>query len=130
MLRGSRPFGKYCTARMFEDLLHLIFCTLNRLTKHRPELLKVTDQKGWRHLSYAANRGYLDEVACLLTNFPESAGVHDKDGSLPMHKGASVSYNRDIFSYLTKELKLDDSFLNLKDNEVKTFMDYAKELKD
>ncbi|KAK9735712.1 hypothetical protein RND81_04G221900 [Saponaria officinalis] len=136
--------------------------TLKLLTEHLPELVKATDQKGWRPLSYAANKGYHDEVTYLLTNFPESAEKHDKDGSFPIHKAVggghisiieafykhcpqtlhhidhkgrnvlhiAVRYGRDdIFTYLTKELKMDASFSNLKDNEGKTFMDYAKELK-
>ncbi|KAK9735703.1 hypothetical protein RND81_04G221200 [Saponaria officinalis] len=136
--------------------------TLKLLTEHLPELVKATDQKGWRPLSYAANKGYLDEVTYLLTNFPESTEKNDKDGSYPIHKAVggghisiieafykhcpqtlhhidqkgrnvlhiAVRYGRDdIFTYLTKELKMDASFSNLKDNEGKTFMDYGKALK-
>ncbi|KAK9735708.1 hypothetical protein RND81_04G221600 [Saponaria officinalis] len=133
--------------------------TLKILMEHLPDLVKATNQKGWRPLSYAANKGYLDEVTYLLTNFPESAEKHDKDGSFPIHKAVggghisiieafykhcpqtlhhidqkgrnvlhiAICYGRDdIFAYLTKELKMDASFSNLKDNEGKTFMDYSK----
>ncbi|KAK9675589.1 hypothetical protein RND81_11G017500 [Saponaria officinalis] len=60
--------------------------TLKTLMEHLPDLVKATNEKGWRPLSYAANKGYLDEVTYLLINFPESAEKHDKDGYLPIHK--------------------------------------------
>ncbi|KAK9735719.1 hypothetical protein RND81_04G222600 [Saponaria officinalis] len=133
--------------------------TLNILLKHLPELVKGTEEKGWRPLSYAAKKGYLDEVTYLLTHFPKSAEECDKDGSFPIHKAVGgghvsiikafyehcpqtlhhvdkkgrnvlhigVRYGRDdIFTYLTKEIKMDGSFLNLRDNEGKTYMDYAR----
>ncbi|KAK9732797.1 hypothetical protein RND81_04G023100 [Saponaria officinalis] len=133
--------------------------TLKLLTEHLPELVKETDKKGWTPLSYAENKGCLDEVTYLLINFPKSAQKHDKDRSFPIHKAVggghisiikafynhcpqtlhhidqkgrnvlhiAVRYGRDdIFTYLTKELKMDGSFVNLKDSEGKTFMDYAK----
>ncbi|KAK9735707.1 hypothetical protein RND81_04G221500 [Saponaria officinalis] len=60
--------------------------TLKLLLEHLPELIKSTDEKGWRPLSYAAPKGCLDEVTYLLTNFPKSAEKYDKDGYLPIHK--------------------------------------------
>ncbi|KAK9735723.1 hypothetical protein RND81_04G222900 [Saponaria officinalis] len=56
------------------------------LLKHLPELVKGTDEKGWRPLSYAANKDFLDGVTYLLTNFPKYAEKCDKDGSFPIHK--------------------------------------------
>ncbi|KAK9735739.1 hypothetical protein RND81_04G224000 [Saponaria officinalis] len=132
--------------------------TLDILMEHLPELVKGTNEKGWRPLSYAANKGYLNEVTYLLTHFPKSAEEGDEDGSFPIHtaiggghvsiikafykhcpqtfyqidhKGRNVlqiavKYKRaDIVTYLTKELKWDDSFSNVKDNEGKTFMVYT-----
>ncbi|KAK9734230.1 hypothetical protein RND81_04G124500 [Saponaria officinalis] len=64
--------------------------TLNILMEHLPELVKGTDEKGWRPLSYAANKGYLDEVTYLLTRFPKSAEETDEDGSFPIHKDVNV----------------------------------------
>ncbi|KAK9735710.1 hypothetical protein RND81_04G221700 [Saponaria officinalis] len=137
--------------------------TLNILLEHLSELIKGTNEKGWRPLSYAANKGYLDEVTYLLTNFPKSAEECDQDGTFPVHKAVggghvsiikafyehcpqtmhhidkkgrnvlhiAVRYGRDdIFTYLTKELKMNHSFMNLKDNKGKTFMDYTEELKN
>ncbi|KAK9735742.1 hypothetical protein RND81_04G224300 [Saponaria officinalis] len=117
------------------------------LVKHLPELVKVTYEKGWRLLSHAANRGFLDGVTYLLTKFPEYAKKCDKDGSFPIHKAVgggnlsivkafykhcpqtfyhidhkgrnvlqiAVRYERaDIVTYLTKELRMDDSFFESK----------------
>ncbi|KAK9735744.1 hypothetical protein RND81_04G224500 [Saponaria officinalis] len=128
------------------------FGILELLLRHLPELVKGTDEKGWRPLSHAANRGFLDGVTYLLTNFPKSAEKCDKDGYFPIHKAVgggrvcivkafyehcpqtfyhidhkgrnilqiAVCYERaDIVTYLTKELKLDDSLLNLKDNKAR-----------
>ncbi|KAK9735743.1 hypothetical protein RND81_04G224400 [Saponaria officinalis] len=125
---------------------------LKLLLKHLPELIKGKNEKGWRPLSYAINKGYLDGVTYLLTNFPKSADKCDEDGSFPIHKAVggghvsivkafykhcpqtlyhidrkgrnvlhiAVSYDRaDIVTYLTKELKWDDSLLNLKDNKAR-----------
>ncbi|KAK9664195.1 hypothetical protein RND81_14G025100 [Saponaria officinalis] len=135
---------------------------LRLLMEHLPDLVEATDKKGWRPLSYAANKGCLDEVTYLLTNFPDSAEKYDKDGTFPIHKAVggghisiikafyehcpqtlhhvdskgrnvlhiAVRYGRDdILAYITKELNMDASFSNLKDNEGKTFMDYGKALK-
>ncbi|KAK9735735.1 hypothetical protein RND81_04G223800 [Saponaria officinalis] len=123
------------------------FGILKLLMEHLPELVKMTDEKGWRPLSHAANKGLLDGVTYLLTNFPKYADKCDKDRSFPIHKVVAggnlsivkafykhcpqtfyrldhkdrnvlqiaVSYgNSDIVTYLTKELKMDDSFFQSK----------------
>lgn len=59
---------------------------LEYLLEELPEIINVLDYKGWRVLSYAAYKGYLDGVRFLLTNFPNSVKEYDRDGSLPIHK--------------------------------------------
>ncbi|KAJ8442241.1 hypothetical protein Cgig2_005181 [Carnegiea gigantea] len=59
---------------------------LKALMEELPELVNVLDYKGWRVLSYAAYKGYLDGVRFLLTKFPNSVKEYDGDGSLPIHK--------------------------------------------
>ncbi|KAK9735729.1 hypothetical protein RND81_04G223400 [Saponaria officinalis] len=123
------------------------FGILKLLMEHLSELVNVTNERGWRPLSLAANIGFLDGVIYLLTNFPKYAEECDKDGSFPIHKAVggghvsivkafykhcpqtfyrldhkgrnvlqiAVSYgNSDIGTYLTNELKMDDSFFESK----------------
>jgi len=127
-----------------------------------PELINVLDYKGWRVLSYAAYKGYLDGVHFLLTNFPNSVKEYDHDGSLPIHKavgGGHVSIVKafllhcpetlydidkksqsilhfavkhtktDVLTYLIRETDEGRKISSLKDNEGKTFIDLANELK-
>ncbi|KAK9734173.1 hypothetical protein RND81_04G120300 [Saponaria officinalis] len=74
--------------------------------EHLPALLKGTEE-GWRPLSYAANKGYLDEVTYLLTHFPKSAEECDKDGSFPIHKavgGGHISIVKAFYDHCPQTL--------------------------
>lgn len=135
---------------------------LEYLLEELPEIINVLDYKGWRVLSYAAYKGYLDGVRFLLTNFPNSVKEYDRDGSLPIHKAVggghvsivkeflllcpetmyhtdkkgqnilhfAVKYTKtDVLEYLTKETTEVRKIFSLKDNEGKTFIDLASELK-
>ncbi|KAK9735726.1 hypothetical protein RND81_04G223100 [Saponaria officinalis] len=78
------------------------FGILKLLLKHLPELVKVTYEKGWRPLSFAANIGFLYGVTYLLTNFPKYAEKCDKDGSFPIHKavgGGHVSIVKAFYKH-------------------------------
>ncbi|KAK9735720.1 hypothetical protein RND81_04G222700 [Saponaria officinalis] len=83
------------------------FGTLKLLMELLPELIKSTDEKGWRPLSYAANKGCLDEATYLLTQFPKSAEECDIDGSFPIHKavgGGHVSIIKAFYEHCPQTL--------------------------
>ena len=72
-----------------------------------PELINVLDCKGWRVLSYAGYKGYLDGVRFLLKNFPNSVKEYDSDGSLPIHKavrGGHVSIVKEFLLHCPETL--------------------------
>ncbi|KAK9675577.1 hypothetical protein RND81_11G016400 [Saponaria officinalis] len=76
--------------------------TRKTLMEHLPDLIKARNEKGWRPLSYASNKGYLDEVTYLLINFLESAKKHDKYGYLPIHEavgGGHVSIIKAFYKH-------------------------------
>ncbi|KAJ8442244.1 hypothetical protein Cgig2_005184 [Carnegiea gigantea] len=75
---------------------------LKALMEELPELIDVLDKKGWRVLSYAAYKGYLDGVRYLLKKFPDYIQKYDTDGSLPIHKaagGGHVSIVKEFLQY-------------------------------
>ncbi|KAK9735721.1 hypothetical protein RND81_04G222800 [Saponaria officinalis] len=80
---------------------------LKLLMEHLPELVKVTDEKGWWPLSHAAHRGFLDGVTYLLTHFPKYAEEGDEDGSFPIHKavgGGHVSIIKAFYEHCPQTL--------------------------
>ena len=80
---------------------------LEALMEELPELINALDYKGWRVLSYAAYKGYLNGVRHLLTNFPNSVKEYDRDGSLPIHKavgGGHVSIVKEFLLHCPETL--------------------------
>ncbi|KAL2927610.1 Serine/threonine-protein phosphatase 6 regulatory ankyrin repeat subunit C [Bienertia sinuspersici] len=67
---------------MYTDILKLI------LDNHKELIKLVENEEEQSPLSYAAFKGHLEGVQCLLKNFPEYAYEYDKEGSLPIHKAA------------------------------------------
>ncbi|KAJ8442245.1 hypothetical protein Cgig2_005185 [Carnegiea gigantea] len=70
-------------------------------------LINVLDYRGWRILSYAAYKGYLNGVQYFLINFPKSTGRYDSDGSLPIHKavgGGQISIIKEFLLHCPQRL--------------------------
>ncbi|XP_056697299.1 protein ACCELERATED CELL DEATH 6-like [Spinacia oleracea] len=57
-----------------------------------PSLIDSLNGKGWKPLSYAAYKGYLDQVSYFLQKFPDSAKKSDTDGSFPIHKAVGANH--------------------------------------
>lgn len=63
---------------------------LETILDELPSLIDSYNEKGWKPLSYAVYKGYLDQVHYMLIKFPDSATQCDKDGSFPIHKAAGT----------------------------------------
>lgn len=69
--------------------------------KELPGCIDSINKKGWRPLSYAAFKGYSDEVSYFLNNFPDSALKPDIDGSFPIHKAVCAGHLEIIKQFLS-----------------------------
>ncbi|KAL2927623.1 Protein ACCELERATED CELL DEATH 6 [Bienertia sinuspersici] len=89
------------------DILKLI------LDNHKELIKLVENEEEQSPLSYAAFKGHLEGVQCLLKNFPEHAYEYDKEGSLPIHK-AACSGNVKVI----QELHMTKNLLNKKGQSI------------
>ncbi|KAK9675592.1 hypothetical protein RND81_11G017800 [Saponaria officinalis] len=117
--KGWRP-PSYATNKGYLDEVTYLLTSF-------PESAEKYDIDGSFPIHKAVGGGHISIIRAFYKHCPHTLHHIDHKGRNILH--IVVRYGRDdIFSYLTEELKMDGSFMNLKDNEGKTFMDYAKEL--